>query len=188
LLITLSRVKRRKVVKSSKYMYICTSNLIKNIEKVINIVGTYECKADVKGRLMLPSAIKKQLQSVLNEGFVLKRSVFQPCLELYPMSEWNEVMKGVNKLNRFKKKNNDFIRRFTAGVKLVDLDVTGRLLIPKDLYKFSGISKEVVIASAVNIIEIWDKEKYERAIDDATGDFADLAEEVMGNQDADELS
>ena len=155
---------------------------------MINLVGTYECKADVKGRLMLPSAIKKQLHAVLQEGFVLKRSVFQPCLELYPMSEWNEMMQGVNKLNRFKKKNNDFIRRFTAGVKIIELDASGRLLIPKDLYSFAGISKEVVVASAVNIIEIWDKDRYEKAIDDATGDFADLAEEVMGNNDEDGIS
>lgn len=155
---------------------------------MVNLIGTYECKADVKGRLMLPSALKKQLQDILKEGFVLKRSVFQPCLELYPMSEWNVMMEGVNKLNRFKKKNNDFIRRFTAGVKIIELDASGRLLVPKDLHSFAGISKEVVVASAVNIIEIWDKDKYEKAINDATVDFADLAEEVMGNNEEDGIS
>jgi len=155
---------------------------------VVNLIGTYECKADAKGRVMLPAALKKQLHTVLQEGFVLKRSVFQSCLELYPMQEWNKLMESVNKLNRFKKKNNDFIRRFTAGVKIIELDNTGRLLIPKDLHSFAGISKEVVVASAGSIMEIWDKEKYEKAIDDATVDFADLAEEVMGNIEQDELS
>lgn len=153
-----------------------------------SFIGTYDCKADAKGRLMIPAALKKQLSAALQDGFVLKRSVFQPCLELYPMAEWNVLMAKVNKLNRFKKKNNDFIRRFTAGVKVVEVDNAGRLLIPKDLVGFSGITKEVVLASAVNIIEIWDKEKYEQAIDDATLDFADLAEEVMGQDDDNELS
>lgn len=148
---------------------------------MVNLIGTYECKADTKGRLMLPSAIKKQLSSVLQNGFVLKRSVFQPCLELYPLEEWNVLMEKVNKLNRFVKKNNDFIRRFTAGVKIIELDVSGRMLIPKDLHSFAGISKELVLSSSVNIIEIWDKNKYETAIDEATIDFAELAEEVMGN-------
>ena len=148
---------------------------------MINLIGTYECKADAKGRLALSASLKKQLMPILQEGFVLKRSVFQPCLELYPMSEWNMLMAKVNKLNRFVKKNNDFIRRFTAGVKIIELDSSGRLLIPKDLQSFAGISKHVVLSSAVNIVEIWDKEKYEKAIDDATVDFADLAEEVMGN-------
>jgi len=157
---------------------------------VVNLIGTYECKADIKGRLMLPSSVKKQLSAVLQDGFVLKRAVFQPCLELYPMSEWNLLMQKVNKLNRFKKKNNDFIRLFTAGVKPVELDVSGRLLIPKDLHSFAGISKEVVLSSAVNIIEIWDKKRYEKAIDDAAVDFAELAEDVMGGDNImdDELS
>ncbi|WP_223032827.1 division/cell wall cluster transcriptional repressor MraZ [Hanstruepera marina] len=150
-----------------------------------SLIGTYECKVDSKGRLMLPAALKKQLLPVLQEGFVLKRAVFQPCLELYPMSEWEALMQKVNKLNRFKKKNNDFIRRFTAGVKMIEVDATGRLLIPKDLIGFAGISKEIVVSSAINIVEIWDKDRYEKAIDDATGDFADLAEEVMGQDDDD---
>ncbi len=138
---------------------------------------------------MLPAALKKQLSSVLQNGFVLKRAVFQPCLELYPMVEWDALMKKMNKLNRFKKKNNDFIRRFTAGVKMVEVDVTGRLLIPKDLIAFAGISKDLVLSSSINIIEIWDKQNYEKAIDDAAIDFADLAEEVMGqDNEADGIS
>jgi len=145
------------------------------------IIGTYECKVDAKGRLLLPAPLKKQLAASLQEGFVLKRSVFQPCLELYPMSEWNVLMNKVNKLNRFVKKNNDFIRRFTAGVKVVEIDNLGRLLIPKDLVVFASVSKDIVLSSAVNIIEIWDKDFYEKSIDDATVDFADLAEDVMGN-------
>ncbi len=150
-----------------------------------SLIGTYECKADVKGRVMMPSALKKQLSPVLQDGFVIKRAVFQSCLELYPMKEWNNLMSKVNKLNRFKKKNNDFIRLFTAGVKMVELDGSGRLLVPKDLIAFSGISKNIVMSSAVSIVEIWDKEKYEQAINDATVDFADLAEEVMGQDDDD---
>ena len=129
---------------------------------------------------MLPASLKKQLGS-LEEGFVLKRSVFQPCLELFPMSEWSKMMLKINKLNRFIKKNNDFIRRFTAGVKMVEIDATGRLLIPKDLVFFAQIDKDIVLNSAINIIEIWDKKQYENAIENATDDFADLAEEVMGN-------
>ncbi|MFD0991540.1 division/cell wall cluster transcriptional repressor MraZ [Mariniflexile jejuense] len=149
------------------------------------LTGTYDCKVDAKGRLMMPSPLKKQLSSVLEDGFVLRRSVFQKCLELYPMSEWQVLMQKINKLNKFKKKNNDFIRRFTAGVKMVEVDTNGRLLIPKDLTVFANISKDIVITSVVNIIEIWDKDLYEQAIDDATVDFADLAEEVMGQDDDD---
>ena len=137
---------------------------------------------------MMSSAFKKQLSPILQEGFVVKRAVFQPCLELYPMQEWNEVMLKVNSLNRFVKKNNDFIRRFTADVRVIELDASGRLLIPKDLCQFAGIQKQIVLSSAINIIEIWDKDNYEKTIDAAAEDFATLAEEVMGNTSEDGVS
>ena len=148
---------------------------------MITIVGTYECKVDAKGRVLLPAPLKKQLAPSLQNGFVLKRSVFQPCLELYPMDEWDLMMSKINKLNRFVKKNNDFIRRFTAGVKIVEIDALGRLLVPKDLVSFAKISKDIVFSSAVNIIEVWDKDLYEKSINGEDVDFAELAEEVMGN-------
>lgn len=150
---------------------------------MLNLIGTYECKIDAKGRLLLPSSLKKQLMPYIEDGFVLKRAVFQTCLELYPMKEWNELMQKVNRLNRFKKKNNDFIRRFTAGVRIVEVDNSGRLLVPRDLFTFANLQKDIVLSSAINIVEIWDKDSYEKAIDEAADDFADLAEDVMGNDD-----
>ncbi len=147
-----------------------------------NLIGTFECKVDAKGRLMLPSPLKKQLQAVLSDGLVLKRSLFQNCIEMHPMNEWQEMMKKVNSINRFKKKNNDFIRKFMAGVKMVEVDANARLLIPRELVQFAGIKKEVVLTSNVNMVEIWDKQRYEEALEQVD-DFAELAEEVMGNDD-----
>jgi len=158
---------------------------------VLNITGTYECKADAKGRFLLPSPLKKQLASVLQEGFVLKRSIFESCLELIPMAQWNlELQQNVGGLNKYERKNNNFIRKFTAGVKIIELDVSGRLQIPKDLHTFAGISKEVVLSCMVDNIEIWDKQRYEKAIDYDADEFADLTEEVLGNKSKkdDELS
>lgn len=150
---------------------------------MINLIGTYECKIDAKGRLMLPQAFKKQLAPILQDGFVLKRAVFQKCLELYPIAEWNVLSAKVNKLNRFNKKNDEFIRRFNAGVKPVEVDGAGRILVSKDLGSFAKLEKSIVVNAAFNILEIWDKDLYEKAIDEAAVDFADLAEEVMGDSD-----
>ena len=119
---------------------------------MINLIGTYECKADAKGRVLLPIALKKQLASSMSDGFVVKRSVFNTCLELHPMSEWNVLMGEVNKLNRFVKKNNDFIRLFTAGVKTREADGNSRPQLPKDLILFAGIQNNVVLSSSVNMI------------------------------------
>jgi MraZ protein len=157
---------------------------------MLNLIGVHECKMDAKGRVAIPSGLKKQLLPLLEQGFVIKRSVFQKCLELYPMQEWERTMKKVNKLNRFVKKNNDFIRMFTAGVKRVDVDASSRINIPKDLMNFSGLEGEIVLSSAVGLIEVWDKQRYEKTITNPEVDFGDLAEDVMGslNDQEDELS
>ena len=59
-------------------------------------------------------------------GFCYKKSCFSTLFRVVSMKEWNLMMEKINKLNRFVKKNNDFIRRFTAGVKMVELDASGR--------------------------------------------------------------
>ena len=146
-----------------------------------HFIGTYECKIDVKGRILIPSALKKQITISSENGFVIKRGLFNNCLELYPFDQWKFVMNKIDQLNRFNKKNIDFIRRFTAGVKMVDIDTNGRLLIPKDLIKHACIRKDIVLSAAVNILEIWDKNQYEEIIDEAKVDFSSLAEEVMGD-------
>ena len=146
---------------------------------MINIIGTYECKADAKGRVMFPAALKKQLNKIIDDSFVIKRSVFNQCLEIHPMQEWNKVIGQVNQLNRFVKKNNDFIRSYMAGLKVVEVDSSGRFLIPKDLLSFAGLEKEIVLSSSVNMIEIWDKDNYEFSISETLKDFGNLAVDVM---------
>lgn len=146
---------------------------------MVNLIGTYDCKSDAKGRFAFPTALKNQLEKYISEGFVIKKSVFEPCLELFPMAEWNCVSQQISQLNRFTKVNNSFIRRFNAGVKIVSIDANGRLLIPKDLLDFADIQKELVVSSAINILEIWSKDRYENSITNAVDDFAALAEKVM---------
>jgi MraZ protein len=148
----------------------------------MNLFGVYEQKIDNKGRVLLPASLKKQLSSTLAEGFVIKRSIFETCLELFPMAEWQKEMGMVNKLNRYVRKNEDFIRLFMAGVKIVELDDAGRLLIPKDLLVFSKLEKEIVLACGLSKVEIWNKELYDLFLINKADDFGDLAEDVMGSQ------
>lgn len=148
-----------------------------------NFIGTYECKIDDKGRVKLPSSLVKQMEDFGGDSFVVKRSVFQSCLEVYPLKGWEKLMEKINKLNRFQKKNADFIRQFTAGLKLIEPDNAGRLQISKDLTLFANLKKEIVITSAGELFEIWDKDAYESVINTSEEDFAKLAEEVMGNFD-----
>lgn len=146
---------------------------------MINLIGEYNCKVDAKGRVMFPSSFKKQLASVLEEGFVLKESIYEKCLELYPMQTWNATMSKVATKNRFDKDTNDFIRRFSAGVKLIELDGTGRFLIAKNLCNHANIKKEITMISSIDRIEIWNSTEYQAKLESEKENFAKLVKKVM---------
>lgn len=157
---------------------------------LITLDETYECKIDAKGRLPLPAGLKRQLAEIVEDGFVLKRSVFQSCLELHPKREWAKVNDQLNKLNRNVKKNVDFIRLYKAGLKVVEMDTSGRIQISKDLIQFAELDKDVVLTPSGSVLEIWDKESYERVVDTSQVDIASLTEEVLGgiNEDINDVS
>ena len=109
-----------------------------------HFIGTYECKIDVKGRILIPAALKKQISVFQKDGFVIKRGLFNDCIELYPFDQWKFVMNKIDQLNRFNKKNIDFIRRFTAGVKKIDIQSLRKIgLIKKSTKKVKifGVGK-----------------------------------------------
>jgi MraZ protein len=146
------------------------------------LTGTYECKLDNKGRVLLPGKLKSDLLSGGNGGFYLKRSVFSPCIELWPRAEWDQRLQEINQLNRFVPQHVDFIRRFLAGVRWVDMDNMGRINIPNELIAFANITKNITINGQINILEIWNTDDYEKSVDTTDFNFESLAEEVMGNK------
>ena len=149
---------------------------------MIPLQGEHIGRVDAKGRFLLPVAWKNQLSASLGEGFIVKRSIFSPCLELYPKSNWDEInRKIISKLNRFVKKHNDFIRAYNAGLKELEIDGSGRILIPRDLAVFAGISGDIVVTAKMDCIEIWDKARYDEIVNETQSDISGLAEEILGN-------
>lgn len=146
-----------------------------------HLIGQFECKADTKGRVSLPVALKGQIAPILAQGFVLKRSVFQPCLELYPKAAYDELMQKIVAKNQFSRNYDTFLRNFLAGSQEITIEEHGRLQIPKALISFAAIKKEVVLASAINRIEIWDKSKYEEVLSKGQDIYADLAEAIFSD-------
>ncbi|WP_136466233.1 division/cell wall cluster transcriptional repressor MraZ [Flagellimonas onchidii] len=149
-----------------------------------HIIGQHNCKADAKGRVILPISLKNQLLPVLKDGFVIKRSVFQQCLELYPKEEFDVLMQKVMKKGKINRKYDAFVRNFVAGMQEVAIDGdTGRLQIPKNLVTYAEIGKEVVLNAVFDKIEIWNKDKYEEVLAEGEKDYADLAEEIFDDDD-----
>jgi len=142
-------------------------------------IGEYHCKLDSKGRLLIPSEMRKQLTPSNQEQFVISRGV-DDCLSLYTISEWDMVMSKIRMLNRFKAKDRKFARMFQKGATKVPVDSNSRILLPKSLLNWASIQKEIVIVANVDLWEIWDKSKYKALMKEDWEGFDDLAAEVMG--------
>lgn len=148
---------------------------------MLNLLGSYECRIDPKGRLMLPSYLKKQLEAILEDGFIIKKNVFSKALELIPKGEWDSIARDLAKLNKYQKETQDFKRKFTAGFRMIEADNVGRILIPKDLLGYAEIKNDIVLVADDNRIEIWAKGKYDEAQNDSSLDYAKMADKLWGN-------
>lgn len=144
------------------------------------LVGEFEVRLDDKGRFLFPSGLRKQLSPAAQENFMLNKG-FEECLTLYPMNEWEKLSAKLSKMNLFKPKNRMFYRLFHQGAKAMSLDSAGRILIPVTHMERVGLKKDAMLIAYNDRIEIWDKTKYFELIEGNMTDFADLADEVMGD-------
>ena len=152
---------------------------------MIGLVGEFEVKLDAKGRFLFPSGLRKQLSPAAQENFMLNKG-FEDCLTIYPMNEWEKLSEKLSKLNLFKPKNRMFYRLFHQGAKQITLDNVGRILIPSSHMERVGLKKDIMLIAYNDRIEIWDKSKYFEMIEGNMADFADLADNVMGDIDDNE--
>lgn len=145
-----------------------------------HLLGEFDCKLDAKGRMMIPSNLKKQLPDAGQEGLVINRG-FEKHLTIYTKKEWDKILDEIAKLNQYEKKVRDFTRYFMRGATELSLDSANRVLLPKSLLEYAAIESEVVLACQFDKIEVWAKDSYEAQLDNEPENFANLAEEVMGS-------
>ena len=143
--------------------------------------GEYECKMDPKGRLVLPAKIKTNLPEASGNQVVLTRG-FEPCLILYPRTEWKVIYDKVAGLNEFNEEYRHFQRNFFRGNTEIELDNTGRFIIPRTMARYAEIDKEAIVVGLGNRVEIWNPDKYEEYLIKDQQDFSQLAQKFLGGQ------
>jgi len=128
---------------------------------------------------MLPVAFKKQNNSRDQDRFVIKKDIFENCLILYPIDEWERQNRLIRKkLNPYKQEHNMILRRFFKGMAELVLDSNNRMLIPKRLLDEVKADKEVILAGQQGKIEIWAKDQYD-TIKVGDKEFANMVEKIM---------
>lgn len=144
------------------------------------ILETFTVKPDAKGRIALPSALRKALGEEVSGGFFIRRSMQENCLEMYTSQTWETELAKIQRLNPYVREHRNFIRRFMAGVRFVEADAAGRVNIPADLSVWACFEREVVLSPVGTMFELWDKELYEQALGRDEQSYAELAEKIMG--------
>jgi MraZ protein len=143
-------------------------------------IGECTCKVDTKGRIILPMTFKKQMPSGAQDHFVVRKDIFENCLVLYSIEDWNRQLEKIRRrINPYNREHNMFLRNFFKGTAELLLDGNNRMLIPKRLLDMIGAERDVVLAGQDGRIEIWAAAVYDK-IDMPSGDFANLAEKLMG--------
>lgn len=146
-------------------------------------IGDFICKADAKGRIVLPSLFKKAMVAMEENRFVVRKDLFDDCLILSPYPEWEAEMKAIKeKVNMYNRAENKFYRQYYRGAAEVTFDANGRLLIPKRLMEKINLTKDIVLVGVDNKIEMWSKSVYE-GDDISDGELASLAERILGDSD-----
>ena len=142
------------------------------------ITGEFECKLDAKGRLLLPSKLKGLLpESSSSELFLVKG--FEPCLLLYPQIEYKKIFSRIAGLNEFNVEYRKLQRNFFRGSTPVELDNSGRFLIPKVMSTYAELDKECTLVGMGNRMEIWNPDKYEAYLIKDPKELSAMAEKYL---------
>lgn len=146
----------------------------------MRFLGNIEAKTDSKGRVFLPAAFRKVLQTMGEEQLVLRKDVHEKCLVLYPESVWMEQMEAMRRrLNRWNRQHQQIFRQFVSAVEMVSLDGNGRFLLSKRFLEAAGINQMVRFIGVGDTIEIWAVNDNEEPFM-APEDFGKALEAIMG--------
>jgi MraZ protein len=126
---------------------------------VSSFKGSYDYSVDNKGRINIPSRLRKYISPEANDTFVVTRG-YEQCLYVYPLDEWNKVEENIRQLSSTNPKHRFFMRTLLERATESQLDGQFRITIPKELLQFAGIENEVFIIGVLEHIEVWNPGTY----------------------------
>lgn len=140
----------------------------------------YECKLDAKGRLVLPARIKAQLPEPDGgvQELVIRRG-FEQCLIIYPMVEFKKVFSKISGLSEFNEESRQLQRNFFSSTATVELDTSGRFVIPKNMLTYAQLDKDIMLVGMGNKVEVWNPTLYEKHLINDQSELSKLAQKHL---------
>jgi MraZ protein len=137
-------------------------------------LGTHTPKLDDKGRLILPAKFRDELA----DGLVITR--FQErCLAIWPISVFDEMTKTVRSASSSQQDVRDYQRMIASGASDEIPDKQGRITIPPHLRSYAGLDKDCVVVGAMERVEVWNADAWERYSAEKEPAFAELNQDLF---------
>ena len=141
--------------------------------------GQADYSVDSKGRIAIPAKMRSALRPEAVGMFTMTRG-FEPCIYLYPHDEWLKKEEQFGSLNQYDRRARHLVRTILMWADDVALDGQGRVGLSKPLMDYANISDRALIIGAMERIEVWDPDTFQKYLDDQPDDHEALAESVMG--------
>jgi MraZ protein len=138
----------------------------------------FACKLDAKGRLVLPARIKSGLPESDNQELVVSLG-FEKCLIVYPMLEFRKIYSKVAGLSEFNPEFRRLQRNFFRGNTVVELDSSGRFLIPRSMLIYAQLEKEVIVVGMGSKVEIWNPDLYAEQLYKDQSEFSEKVQKYL---------
>ncbi|MDD2160359.1 MULTISPECIES: division/cell wall cluster transcriptional repressor MraZ [unclassified Pseudomonas] len=131
--------------------------------------GANAISLDAKGRLAMPSRYRDELVSRCAGQLIVTIDAIDPCLCVYPLSEWELIEAKLRELASFREENRRLQRLLIGNAVDLELDASGRFLVPPRLREYAKLDKRVMLVGQLNKFQLWDEDAWNAVAD------ADLA-------------
>ncbi|MCU1717628.1 MULTISPECIES: division/cell wall cluster transcriptional repressor MraZ [Pseudomonas] len=131
--------------------------------------GANAISLDAKGRLAMPSRYRDELVSRCAGQLIVTIDAIDPCLCVYPLSEWELIEAKLRELASFREENRRLQRLLIGNAVDLELDASGRFLVPPRLREYAKLDKRAMLVGQLNKFQLWDEDAWNAVAD------ADLA-------------
>jgi MraZ protein len=137
------------------------------------LTGTFPRTLDDKHRLALPRRVREQLGQP-EQLFVTPGP--DQCLWLYTQAGLERLAEKLDQSPATDAEARVFRRLYFAQTESVDVDRSGRILIPDRLTQFAGLQREVVLIGVRDHLELWDVQRWQQYLTQNAPRFDAVAE------------
>ncbi|MEM7081029.1 MAG: division/cell wall cluster transcriptional repressor MraZ [Pseudomonadota bacterium] len=127
--------------------------------------GINNATLDAKGRMALPTRSRESLLLACEGKVVVTIDMREACLLLYPLPEWEVVQRKLEALENVDPQARLLQRLLIGHATDLELDGSGRILLPQLLREHANLDKKLVLVGQGNKIEIWSAEHWRDSMD-----------------------